>query len=185
MDFKNLLLVPQVKAQIVNSKGDSNLFLQHKSTSLPFALWFLIAAVSVNPGTTCRGRGTERCFCGRRPGSTSSFCLSCCAYVSSGCLGAAPLSSFWMGAGDGGSCAGHPWGCGSRGGVQLWSRVTAATRSAGGKSRAEFKVAGGMQSASEVQILIKKNPVYRTHFVKPCIKYFIQFSVVTWERVRT
>lgn len=129
MEFKNMLLVQQVKARIVNSEGN-------KSTSLPSALWFLFAGVSVNPGT-CWGRRTGRCFPGHRPGSTSSFYLLCCAYVSSGCLDAAPLSSFWMGAGDGGSCAGHPWGCRSRGGVRLWSRVTAATRSARRKSRVQ------------------------------------------------
>lgn len=64
------------------------------------------AGVSVKPGTRW-GRRTRTRFRGHRPGGASSFHLCCCAYVSSCCLDSAPLYSFWMGAGDAGSCAGH------------------------------------------------------------------------------
>lgn len=92
---------PSSKSTNREQQGGQCSLLQNKSPSLPSALPFLFAGMSVNPGT-CWGRGTRRCFRGHRPGSTSSFCLSCCAYVSSCCLDSAPLSSFSMGAGDGG-----------------------------------------------------------------------------------
>lgn len=56
---------------------------------------------------------------------------------------------------------------------------------AAAKSRAEFKVAGGMQSALEVRVFIKKNPCVSNTLLSRALNVFIQFSAVTWVRVRT
>lgn len=166
MEFKNTLVVPQVKAQLADFKGHSNPCSRTKHLAPP-APRFPFAAAPGNPAT-CWGRGTGRCSRGHRPGGTSSSCLSCCAMF--------PLVA-WMR---------HlfllrEWvlgrwrlrrargGCGSRGGVRLWSRVTAAARSAGGKSRAEFKVAGAVQSAS----IKKKTQPCVSNAVKLCVECFL------------
>ncbi|XP_039577505.1 lysosomal-associated transmembrane protein 4A isoform X1 [Passer montanus] len=137
-----MLLVPQVKAGIESSKGTVIPVPEQKRLA-PSALRFLFAGVSGKPGT-CWGRGTGRYFRGRRAGSTSSFYLSCCAYVSSCCLDAQLfLLCEWVP----GPVAAARGECG-------FDPVSPQPLALLGGNSAELKAEGGMHSASEVVNLL-------------------------------